>query len=90
MTLKLKVNTKSKTTRIRFDVNKLTNGETEYNYKDELGKKLKELDIHKYDLTKFYKKIEDIIIDSVTRTIGKYRKKKQSWITNDILDLCAN
>ena len=53
-----------------------------------MEKQLKELDIHKYDITTSYKKIEDIIIDSATRTIGKYRRKKQPWITNDILDLC--
>ena len=88
MKLKLKVNRKPKTTRIRFDLNKLTNGKTADNYKDELEKQLKELDIHKYDLTTSYNKIEDIIIDSATRTIGKYRRKKQPWITNDILDLC--
>ena len=75
MKLKLKVNRKPKTTRIRFDVNKLTNGKTADNYKDELEKQLKELDIHKYDLTTSYKKIEDILIDSATRTIGKYRRK---------------
>ena len=78
MKLKLMVNRKPKTTRIRFDVNKLTNGKTADNYKDELEKQLKELDIHKYDLTTYYKKLEDIIIDSATRTIGKYRRKKQS------------
>ena len=50
-------------------------------------KQLKELDIHKFDFTTSYKKIEDIIIDSATRTIGTYRRKKQSWITN-ILDIC--
>ena len=88
MKLKLKVNRKKpNTTRIRFDINKLTNGKTADNYKVELEKQLKELDINKFDLTKSYKKIEDIIIDSATRTIGKYRKK-QPWITNDILDLC--
>ena len=88
MKLKLKVNRKPKTTRIRFDVNNLTNGKTADSYKNELEKQLKELDIHKFDLTTSYKKIEDIIIDSATRTIGKYRRKKQPWITNDILDLC--
>ena len=80
MKLNLKVNRKLTTTRIRFDVNKLTNGKTAYNYKNELEKQLKELDIHKFDITTSYTKIEDIIIDSATRTIGKYRRKKQPWI----------
>ena len=39
-------------------------------------------------LPHLYKKIEDIIIDSATKSIGKYKNKKQPWITNDILDLC--
>ena len=66
MKLKLKVNRKPKTTRIRFDVKKLTNGNTGDNYKDELEKQLKELDIYKFDLTTSYKKIEDTIINSAT------------------------
>ena len=57
MKLKLKVNRKLKTTRIRFDVNNLTNGKTADNYKYELKKQLKELDIHNYDPTTSYKKI---------------------------------
>ena len=48
---------------MRFDVNKLTNEKTAYNYKEEFGKQLKELDIHKYDLITDYLKIEDIIIE---------------------------
>ena len=66
MKLKMNVNRRAKTTRIRFDINIHTNGNTSDNYKDELGKQLKELDIHKYYLTTSYKKIEDIIIDSAT------------------------
>ena len=77
MKLKLKMDRKPKTTRIRFDVNKLTNVKTEDNYKEELEKQLKELNIRKYDLITSYKKIEDIIIDTATITIGKYRRKKQ-------------
>ena len=46
MKLKLKVNRRPKTTRIRFEVNMLTNGNTADNFKDEFGKQLKELDIN--------------------------------------------
>ena len=72
MKLKLEVN------RIphEYNVNKFTNGKTADNYKDELGKQLKELDIHTFDLTTSYKKIEDRIIDSAKITIRKYRKTK--------------
>ena len=58
MKLKLKVNIKPKTTQIRFDFNKLTNGKTADNYKDELEKQLKELDIHKFDLTTSIRKLK--------------------------------
>ena len=53
-----------------------------------MGKQLNELYIHKYDLTTYYKIIEDITINYATRTIEKYRKKKQPLITNDKFDLC--
>ena len=33
-------------------------------------------------------KFEDVIISTATEIIGKYRKKKQPWITDKILDLC--
>ena len=32
--------------------------------------------------------IENAILLTDDKVIGKYRKKKQPWITNDILDLC--
>ena len=35
-----------------------------------------------------YIKLKDVIISTATEIIGKYRKKKQPWITDDILDMC--
>ena len=39
------------------------------------------------DLTTAYTKIEDTLTSTATKIIGKYRKKKQPWMTNYILDL---
>ena len=39
------------------------------------------------DPTAMYTKCEDVIISTATEIIGKYVKKKQPWITDDILDL---
>ena len=53
----------------------------------QLGK----INISDCDLTTAYTKIEDTHTlnptSTATKIIGKYRKKKQPWMTNDILDL---
>ena len=40
------------------------------------------------DITETCNMIEKAILETAEKTIGKFRKKKQAWITNDILDLC--
>ena len=49
----------------------------------QLGK----INISDCDLTTAYTKIEDTLTSTATKIIGKYRKKKQPWMTNDIFDL---
>ena len=56
-------------------------------YRDELNMQLGKINISDCDLTTAYTKIEDTLTSTATKIIGKYRKKKQSWIKNDILDL---
>ena len=50
----------------------------------QLGK----INISQGDLTTAYTKIDNILTSAASKTIWKYRKKKQPWMTNDILDLC--
>ena len=44
--------------------------------------------ISQCDLRTAYTKIENIMTSEPSKTIGKYRKKKQPLMSNDILDLC--
>ena len=56
-------------------------------YRDELNMQPGKINISDCDLTTAYTKIEDTLTSTATKIIGKYRKKKQPWMTNDILDL---
>ena len=56
-------------------------------YRDELNMQLGKINISDCDLTTAYTKIEDTLTSTATKIIGKYRKKKQPWMKNDILDL---
>ena len=56
-------------------------------YRDELNMQLGKIYISYCDLTIAYTKIEDTLTSTATKIFGKYRKKKQPWLTNDILDL---
>ena len=56
-------------------------------YRDELNMQLGKINISNCDLTTAYTKIEDTLTSTATKIIGKHRKKKQPWMTNDILDL---
>ena len=56
-------------------------------YRDELNMQLGKINISDCDLTTAYTKIEDTLTITATKIIGKYRKKKKLWMTNDILDL---
>ena len=59
-------------------------------YRDELNMQLGKINISYCDLTTAYTKIEYTLTSTcctATKIIGKYRNKKQPWMTIDILDL---
>ena len=56
-------------------------------YREELNMQIGKINISDCVLTTTYTKIEDTLISTATNILGKYRKKKQPWMTNDILDL---
>ena len=87
ITLKLKSNRTPQSKRIRFNLSNLMDTHTFKLYRDELNMQLGKINISDYDLTTEYTKIQDTLTSTATKIIGKYRKKKQPWMTNDILDL---
>ena len=55
-------------------------------YKVKLDLELSRVKIIENDITETCNMFENL--ETAEKTIGKCRKKKQAWITNDILDLC--
>ena len=83
--MKLCIRKSTVTNRIRFDLENVTT-DTTYNVK--LGLELSRVKINENDITETCSIIKKAILLTADKVIGKYRKKKQPWITNDILDLC--
>ena len=73
---------------IRFDLEKLNNTHTGNEYKDELEAKLKNINIDELSTDNAYIQISKSITDTVQNILGKYRLRKQPWITDEILELC--
>ena len=84
--IKLKRNNKTTNNRIKFDLEKLKDQSIVETLKAQLGGKFAALiDIDINELTSVF---NEAIRSTATETLGKQRKKKQPWTTNDILDLC--
>ena len=86
--LKLRTQKAGKGKRIKYDVDKLSNVKTCLEYREELEKKLKSIEIDTLSTDKTYTIIAESITSTAQQVLGKYRKKIQPWITDDILDLC--
>ena len=57
-------------------------------YKDELENKLVSVNIDELSTNEGYTQISKIITSTAQNNLGKYRSKKQAWITDDILNMC--
>ena len=86
--LKLRSNKRHRSTRIRCNIDRLKDSHISHLYANKLSEKLENIDTRNSDLTAMYTQFEDVNISTATEILGKYRKKKQPWITDDILDLC--
>ena len=88
--LKLRSNKREKSKRIRYNVNKLKDQTISKAYSDHLDAQLSEIEknMKDCDLTEICSDFEQALTSSASEIIGKYRSKKQPWITDDILDLC--
>ena len=86
--LKLCIRKRAIMNRIRFDLDKLENATTVNDYKVKLDIELSQVKINENDITETCNMVEKAILLTAEKTIRKYRKKKQPWITHNILDLC--
>ena len=56
--------------------------------KDELEAKLKNINIDELSTDNAYIQISKSITETAQNILGKYRLRKQPWITDEILELC--
>ena len=77
-----------KSNRIRLDLDKLNNTHTGNANKDELKAKQENINIDELSTDYAYIQISKSITDVAIHILGKYRLRKQPWITDDILELC--
>ena len=85
-----------KSNRIRFDHEKLNNTHICNEYKEliiykninELEDTLKNINIDELSTDNAYIQISKSITDTAQNILGKYRLRKQPWITDEILELC--
>ena len=86
--MKLCLKKKERNNRIRYDLEKLRNSQIANEYKEKLELVLSQTNKDDNNVTKIVSDIEKAIHITAETIIGKYRRKKQPWNTNDILDLC--
>ena len=85
MRLKLRTKKGKKSCIIKYDVEKLMNANTCTEYRNELENKLKYIYITNSSTYEAFNTIAEYITSTSQQVLGKYRKKKQLWITDDIL-----
>ena len=84
--LKRKQHTNSK--RIKLNTDKLLNEKMKSTYQEEIGIKLENIDIQSQTTSSSYDEIAKVLKNAGEKVLGKVRYKKQSWMTDDILDRC--
>ena len=93
MTFKLHLKKVSKQghARIRFDLEKLKDPEVAETFKAMIGGKfapLTLLDADDVNMDDLISKFNVEVTETANKTLGKYRHKKQPWVTPDIFHLC--
>ena len=74
--LKLRSNKRHRSTRIRFNIDRLKDPQISHLYSNKPSEKLENIETNNSDPIAIYTTFEDVIISTATEIIGKYRKKK--------------
>ena len=89
-TLKFKLKTKrfSRSTRIRFDLEKLRGPEIAEVLQTSTGRKFAALSVLDSDVDTFANSVKEVALSTAEELFGRQRKKIQPLVTNEVLDLC--
>ena len=86
--MKLKLKRDSKSPHIRFDLEKLRDPKVDEVFKAQVGGRFAALATLDCDVNTLAENIKEVLLSSAEEVLGKQRKRKQPWVTDDILDLC--
>ena len=87
--LHIKSPKKNKFARNKFNLDKLKDAGIKEIFKQQIENKVTEQKLNVNDnIEESIQKLNKLIIDTADEVLGKYREKKKSWITNELLDMC--
>ncbi|XP_072039529.1 uncharacterized protein [Amphiura filiformis] len=88
--VRLKTTNRTKSTRIKFNLDRLKDPNISDSFKATVGGKFAPLlmlnDNDSFEM--LTSKFNEIMIEAATETLEKHRRKTQKWVTEDILDMC--
>ena len=89
-TIKLKLLAKRtpQSPRIRFDLEKLKDPGIAEVFQAQVGGKFATLAAIDSDVNTLATNMNEILVETAEKVLGKRRKKIQPWVTNEVLDLC--
>ena len=88
MKIKLKKNFKAKQSRVKYDVERLKDPEILDIFQARIGGRFAALSLLDKDINELTSNFNEVMKDAAEEVLGRKRKKKQAWMTDEILDLC--
>jgi len=88
---RLKKTNKPKSTRLKFDLDKLKDPAVADSFKALIGGKFAPLLVlgeEELDLEQTIKTFNTAVLETANQAIGKHQRKKKPWVTTEILDMC--
>lgn len=88
---RLKKTNKPKSTRLKFDLEKLRDPDVADSFKAMIGGKFAPLLVlgeEEPSLDQTTEKFNTAVLEAASQVIGKHQKKKKPWVTTEILDMC--
>ena len=73
---------------IKFDLEKLNDPEIASVFKDQIGGRFAALNLPDSSVEELAGDFKEVVLETAEEILGRWRKKIQPWVTNDILDLC--
>ena len=86
--LKLRRQKQPENTRIKFDLDKLRDPQVAAVFQAQLGGKFAALNLLDGSIDDLEGNFRKTVLDTAEEVLGRQRKKKQPWVTNEVLDLC--